>query len=328
MGLAYQGIFTPEAELSKKKRKRLEKMGGYEGVCAHWERKKKEYKERVKERKKVKKEEKEAEWQALTEAQREARKAGAAAVWAQRREEEEEKNKLIADAVANPLSRPQIVIDCDFENEMDDKCIKSMSQQVCLAHTSVRSSGLPCWLTLAGVKASGKLHHQLSIKQNFANWHLTFTHDSVDTLLTAHPEASFTYLTGDSPNTLESLDVGAFYLVGGIVDRNKHKGITLAKAEKMGIGHAKFPLDSFIERYPEHVHICKTLTTNHVVDILTHYSQNRNWDDAFISILPKRRKADNTPKRKHDQEGSDTGAPAQKKPKVEEVEETVGETAE
>ena len=40
------------------------------------------------------------------------------------------------------------------------------------------------------------------------------------------------YLTADSPHELEELNTGKAYIVGGIVDRNRHKRLCLDKAER------------------------------------------------------------------------------------------------
>ena len=39
------------------------------------------------------------------------------------------------------------------------------------------------------------------------------------------------YLTADSPNELSELDSSKLYVIGGIVDRNRHKNICFRKAE-------------------------------------------------------------------------------------------------
>ena len=50
------------------------------------------------------------------------------------------------------------------------------------------------------------------------------------------------YLTADSPNTLTELDKSKIYVVGGIVDRNRLKGVTFKAAEEAGVETGKLPL--------------------------------------------------------------------------------------
>lgn len=38
------------------------------------------------------------------------------------------------------------------------------------------------------------------------------------------------YLTADSPNTITQLEKGKVYVLGGLVDRNAHKGLCFRKA--------------------------------------------------------------------------------------------------
>lgn len=47
--------------------------------------------------------------------------------------------------------------------------------------------------------------------------------------LTSAPE-ELVYLTADSPNTLTQLETEKVYVIGGIVDRNAHKGLCFKKA--------------------------------------------------------------------------------------------------
>lgn len=54
------------------------------------------------------------------------------------------------------------------------------------------------------------------------------------------------YLTADSENTVDVLDPSKAYIIGGIVDRNRYKNLTLDKANKDGIAHARLPLGNFI----------------------------------------------------------------------------------
>ena len=55
------------------------------------------------------------------------------------------------------------------------------------------------------------------------------------------------YLTADSETVLEELDLKKAYVIGGLVDRNRWKGITLKKAEEQGIQTAKLPIGNFMK---------------------------------------------------------------------------------
>lgn len=70
---------------------------------------------------------------------------------------------------------------------------------------------------------------------------------------------SLVYLTADSPNTITKLSRDKVYIIGGIVDRNRLKGITYQKAVEQGIETAKLPLDTVVEMGSA----TRVLTVNH-----------------------------------------------------------------
>ena len=93
------------------------------------------------------------------------------------------------------------------------------------------------------------------------------------------------YLTSDSDHTLDHLDNTKTYVIGGIVDRNRLKGLTTTKARKMDIATARLPIDRFL-------HLCatKVLTCNHVFEILLKYRERDNdWKEALLEVLPARK---------------------------------------
>lgn len=55
------------------------------------------------------------------------------------------------------------------------------------------------------------------------------------------------YLTADSENVVEELDESRVYIVGGLVDRNRHKNICFKKATELGITNARLPIDRYID---------------------------------------------------------------------------------
>ena len=51
------------------------------------------------------------------------------------------------------------------------------------------------------------------------------------------------YLTADAEEVLHDLDTDCAYIIGGIVDRNRLKGITQRKAQEMQIRSARLPIN-------------------------------------------------------------------------------------
>lgn len=49
-------------------------------------------------------------------------------------------------------------------------------------------------------------------------------------------------MTADSENTIDKFEDDKIYIIGGIVDHNRHKNVWFNKATEQGIAHAKFPI--------------------------------------------------------------------------------------
>jgi tRNA (guanine9-N1)-methyltransferase len=99
------------------------------------------------------------------------------------------------------------------------------------------------------------------------------------------------YLTSDSPYTISTLSPYSTYIVGGLVDKNRHKGICYKTACDRGIKTAKLPIGEFLEMSSR-----KVLATNHVVEILLRWLEEASagreegaWGRAFLSVIPKRK---------------------------------------
>ncbi|GAA6011730.1 hypothetical protein JCM11491_000732 [Sporobolomyces phaffii] len=84
------------------------------------------------------------------------------------------------------------------------------------------------------------------------------------------PKSSIIYLTGDSPNVLSSIEPDHTYILGGIVDRNRHKLLCLNKANELGIQHAQLPIGQYL---PE-MSTRKVLTVNQVFEIMVNWVES------------------------------------------------------
>ncbi|RDA95037.1 hypothetical protein CP533_2068 [Ophiocordyceps camponoti-saundersi (nom. inval.)] len=92
------------------------------------------------------------------------------------------------------------------------------------------------------------------------------------------------YLTSESPYTLQRLEPNTVYVVGGLVDRNREKGLCYRRAREKGIRTARLPITQFMRMQSRRV-----LATNHVVEILLRWLECGNWGDAFLAVIPKRK---------------------------------------
>lgn len=58
---------------------------------------------------------------------------------------------------------------------------------------------------------------------------------------------SLVYLTADAETVLQEIDPQKIYIIGGLVDRNRWKGITMKKANEQGIHSAKLPIGNYLK---------------------------------------------------------------------------------
>ena len=92
------------------------------------------------------------------------------------------------------------------------------------------------------------------------------------------------YLTSDSPNTLSTLKPYSTYIIGGLVDKNRHKGICYKKAMEAGVKTAKLPIGDYMQMNSRFV-----LATNHVSEIIVRWLECGDWGQAFDRVVPKRK---------------------------------------
>ncbi|PHH81815.1 hypothetical protein CDD82_7800 [Ophiocordyceps australis] len=92
------------------------------------------------------------------------------------------------------------------------------------------------------------------------------------------------YLTSESPYTLQRLEPHTCYVVGGLVDRNREKGLCYRRARERGIRTAKLPIGQFMV-----MHSRQVLATNHVVEIMLKWLECGDWAEAFLAVIPKRK---------------------------------------
>ncbi|KAL2130585.1 hypothetical protein VTI74DRAFT_6212 [Chaetomium olivicolor] len=97
-------------------------------------------------------------------------------------------------------------------------------------------------------------------------------------------ERSIVYLSSESPYTLDRLEANTSYVIGGLVDRNREKGLCYNRAKEYKVRTAKLPIGEYMAMQSRYV-----LTTNQVVEIMAKWLECGDWGQAFLEVIPKRK---------------------------------------
>ncbi|XP_050377582.1 tRNA (guanine(9)-N1)-methyltransferase [Argentina anserina] len=271
---------APPAVPSKNAQKKVLKQ-------QRWEAKKAEKKAQEKAHKKREGERKRKEWEetlaGLTEDERlkmiESRKSLRKERMDKRSEERDRKNERLKRAKEEGQ---KVVIDLDFSHLMTPSEINSLVQQIMYCYAVNGRSSEPCHLWLTGCK--GEMGTQLRRLPGFDNWSVEREDRSYIEVLEGEKE-NLVYLTADSENVVDELDRSKIYIIGGLVDRNRWKGITMKKAEEQGIQTAKLPIGKYLNMCSSQV-----LTVNQVVEILLKFLETKDWGASFFQVIPQRKR--------------------------------------
>ncbi|KAJ6741433.1 TRNA (GUANINE-9-) METHYLTRANSFERASE [Salix viminalis] len=271
------------APLSKNAQKKLLKQ-------QKWEAKKLEKKAQVKEQKMKEAERKRKEWEEklsicaseeerlkLIESRRELRKER----MEKRAEEKEDKVQRLSKAKE---SGQNIVIDLEFADLMTTSEIHSLVQQIMYCYAVNGRCTSPGHLWLTGCR--GEMENQLQRLPGFDKWIIEKESQSYIDALQDQKE-NLVYLTADSETVLDELDLKKIYIIGGLVDRNRWKGITMKKANEQGIQTAKLPIGSYLKMSSSQV-----LTVNQVVEILLKFVETKDWKASFFQVIPQRKRGE------------------------------------
>ncbi|KAL1635248.1 tRNA (guanine(9)-N(1))-methyltransferase [Diplodia intermedia] len=97
-------------------------------------------------------------------------------------------------------------------------------------------------------------------------------------------EGEVVYLSSEGTETLHELKPYSTYIIGGLVDKNRYKGICHKRATERGIKTAKLPIGEFLQMNSRSV-----LATNHVNEIMLQWLACGDWGEAFMKVIPKRK---------------------------------------
>jgi len=202
-----------------------------------------------------------------------------------------------------------IIIDLSFDQNMSDKEVKSLANQInhCYSRNLRANNPVELYLTSYG----GNLEKKLNTYSP-ENWkHIIFEPRSY---VEAFDKSKLVYLSSESPNILKELDLkNKCYIIGGLVDHNRLKGLTFKQANDLEIETAQLPIGEYIAKIQGR----KVLTVNQVLEILLKYIDTKDWAQSLELIVPLRKGGVRTTIQKNDQLKENKEVLSQKNPEME-----------
>ncbi|THH11926.1 hypothetical protein EW145_g335 [Phellinidium pouzarii] len=209
-----------------------------------------------------------------------------------------------------PPFNARVVVDLGFDDLMSEKEVASLSSQLAYTYNAQRNAVCP-FSSLLYTSLNGRLRARLDSQSDagYRRWSGTeWWEEGYDRLWNEERKqvasADYTgeseentkkpcrsekdkvvYLTADADEELEELKEEETYIIGGIVDHNRYKNLCLKKAAESGIRTARLPIGKYLAEMTSR----KVLTVNQVFEILVHWVESKNWEEAMYSVMPKRK---------------------------------------
>ncbi len=257
-------------------KKRARRQRQLEHFAAKKEAKKAERKQKTAERKAAEQE----AWEKLTQEERDRR----IRISQQSREARIAAAATAAAAKAARAAAPtaSCVVDLDFQDLMDERELRSIAQQLMFSYAANRRVKAP--LQLHFTSFGGAIRDDLESRlYGYERWDVRMHTESY---LQVFPRERLVYLSSEADEVLETIDPECVYVIGGLVDHNRHKGLCQRRAQKAAVRSVRLPIDEHMLMSQRRV-----LAVNHVVEILVEVAQDGDWPRALEKVLPLRRGA-------------------------------------
>ncbi|GBP10888.1 tRNA methyltransferase 10 homolog A [Eumeta japonica] len=174
-----------------------------------------------------------------------------------------------------------IIIDLSFDHLMIEKCRFKVIKQILRCYSMNRRSATPLDFYITNFSEQSKL--DISRHNGYEHWDVHFKEKSY---IDIFPKEKLFYLTSESDNVVEKFEEDTYYIIGGLVDHNEHKGLCYNIAVEHGIRHGQLPLQKYVNMKTR-----KVLTIDHVFEIVLRICEGMSWPDTLMKVLPIRKGA-------------------------------------
>ncbi|KAK4497045.1 hypothetical protein PRZ48_011494 [Zasmidium cellare] len=209
-----------------------------------------------------------------------------------------------------------IVIDCDFDDLMRDNERISLAAQITRCYSDNRKSLFRAHIVYSSFGGKLKERFDTVLNKNYLSFRgvRAVDTDFVETAEKAKDwmsaadggklagmfskyadlddekreklkeEGEVVYLSSEADEDLTELKPYSTYIIGGLVDKNREKGVCHRRATQRGIRTARLPIGQYMQMQSR-----KVLATNHVNEIMIKWLECGDWGEAFMKAIPKRK---------------------------------------
>ncbi|KAK3628806.1 tRNA (guanine(9)-N(1))-methyltransferase [Elasticomyces elasticus] len=175
-----------------------------------------------------------------------------------------------------PVQLPvTILVDCDFDDLMRDNERISLGAQITRCYSDNKNNA---------AEEARKWMCDLPNAGELSGTFKALSSDDADKIQALKEEGEVVYLSSEASETLTELKPYSTYIIGGLVDKNREKGICYKRATRKGVRTAKLPIGEYLQMSSR-----KVLATNHVNEIMMKWLESGDWADAFMKVIPKRK---------------------------------------
>ncbi|CAH0720775.1 unnamed protein product, partial [Brenthis ino] len=157
-----------------------------------------------------------------------------------------------------PKRTTGIIVDLSFDNLMIEKDRYKVIKQILRCYSINRRSESPLQFFITSLGEKTKI--DMSRHNGYENWDIVYHEKNY---LDVFPKEKLFYLTSESDNVIEEFEEDTYYIIGGLVDHNQHKGLCHSIAVEQGI--------------------------RHVFEIVLRVCEGMSWQEALINVLPVRK---------------------------------------
>nr|CAD7396796.1 unnamed protein product [Timema poppensis] len=180
----------------------------------------------------------------------------------------------------------RVAIDTSFDDLMNNKDTNKCVNQLLRCYSANRRASNPIQLYFTSFVGNTKT--EMAKLSGYTNWDVFFVQVNFksESYMDIFDKNELIYLSSDSDNIITTLEDDKVYIIGGLVDHNSQKGLTLQIANDKGIAHAQLPIREYLE-----MRTTKVLSIVHVFEILLAVTEGSPWKEALLNVLPSRKGA-------------------------------------